>query len=660
MLRHGLLERSFAGAKFFFDVMQRGLRFRSRAFELQHFGIERAQLALHSQWSRFGRAAAAHHAALIRGAVGSDKRIRGILAREPLRHRGLLHQERRLQPRQELLRRRPQRIAEFHQAVEPRNGFLFDFEGHDRLVRLQIQLAERIHEERRAPADFLAQQRDSRARHVERLHDDIFQFVAQELLDGALVLLLDFGVIGQHADGAETVRFFAALIRSEQFLDRIRRVGAIVQDLFDRSAPRAASGQRIPRAFRSRRGFVLLAAKFGNSSLRVSHDFFQAARALEHGLPVQVRGLRAVAMVQRFFEQLLFLLFVPRHALDVMRQGLLGLRLIAVQARQFVSEFGGGAPQRGDARLGGIVRAGNFRGRRGQVRQNRFDARDFALKRRNRLAMRRGARFHLGGLRGGLLDFDIQLLEAAGQFRGALPVEENAILAAVQFERRLPEHVLVLPQFAFEFIRARAKTFLLGFPLAHRLRFLRFVLRNFAQQSRQAFRLEIEFLGLAGQHLAQQAAHLLADFRVPARLRGLPLERRELLFDFDVNVVDAGKIDLGGFELGFGKAPLRLEFRDSGRFFDDGAPVGRLRAENLADAALLDDRVGVRPEADAHEQILNVAQPRHAAIDEIFALPGAVQAPANDDFAGLQIHRRLFRYALFLQKCWFIVSAFRE
>ena len=86
------------------------------------------------------------------------------------------------------------------------------------------------------------------------------------------------------------------------------------------------------------------------------------------------------------------------------------------------------------------------------------------LKRRDRFAVRGGAGFHLSGLRGGLLDFKIQLLEAARQFRGALPVEENAILAAVQFERRLPEHVLVLPQFAFQFIRARAKPLLLGFP----------------------------------------------------------------------------------------------------------------------------------------------------------------------------------------------------
>ena len=34
----------------------------------------------------------------------------------------------------------------------------------------------------------------------------------QELLDRALILLFDFRVIGQHADGAETVGTIAALV----------------------------------------------------------------------------------------------------------------------------------------------------------------------------------------------------------------------------------------------------------------------------------------------------------------------------------------------------------------------------------------------------------------------------------------------------------------
>ena len=92
-----------------------------------------------------------------------------------------------------------------------------------------------------------------------------------------------------------------------------------------------------------------------------------------------------------------------------------------------------------------------------------------------------------------------------------------------------------------------------------------------------------------------------------------------------------------GFELGFGQALLGLELGDAGGLFDDGAAVGGLGAEHLADAALLDDGVGVRAQADAHEEVLNVAQARGAAVDEVFALAGAIQAAADDHFAGMGV-----------------------
>ena len=215
VLRRGLFESYFARAKLFFNVMQRRLRFRCRAFELQHFRVQRAQFALHAERARFRRTAAADDAALIGRAVGRHEGIRGILAREPLGHRGLFHEERRLQPRQKLLCRRAQRIAKLHQTIEARNGFAFDLEGHDRLVRLQIQFAQRIHEKRGAAADFVAQHGNARAGHVKGFDDDVLQLVAQKLFDGVLVFLPDLGIIGQHADGAEAGGFIAVLARSK-------------------------------------------------------------------------------------------------------------------------------------------------------------------------------------------------------------------------------------------------------------------------------------------------------------------------------------------------------------------------------------------------------------------------------------------------------------
>ena len=86
------------------------------------------------------RAAAADDAALIAGAVGRHEGILRIFARQPLRHCDAFHQICRLQPRQKLLRRRAQRIAELHQPVEARNHAVFDSKRHDRLVRRSFSL----------------------------------------------------------------------------------------------------------------------------------------------------------------------------------------------------------------------------------------------------------------------------------------------------------------------------------------------------------------------------------------------------------------------------------------------------------------------------------------------------------------------------------------
>ena len=118
VLRGGLFESRSAGAKFFFNVLERGLRFRRCALELQHFHVQRAQFALHAQRARFRRASAADYAALISRSVRRDERVRGIFSREPLGHFGLFHEERGLQARQELFCRRAQRIAKLHEAVQ--------------------------------------------------------------------------------------------------------------------------------------------------------------------------------------------------------------------------------------------------------------------------------------------------------------------------------------------------------------------------------------------------------------------------------------------------------------------------------------------------------------------------------------------------------------
>ena len=156
---------------------------------------------------------------------------------------------------------------------------------------------------------------------------------------------------------------------------------------------------------------------------------------------------------------------------------------------------------------------------------------------------------------------------------------------------------------------------------------------------------------LAAEHDAQAGIELDFEFAIALGLGCLPLERIHLAGDFLQDVVDARKILLGAFQLGFGQALLGLEPGDSGRFFDDRAPVLRLGTEDLPDTTLLDDGVAFRPEAGAHEQVLDVAQAGGAPVDEVFAFARAVEAARDGDlgvlgrvsaFHGLELVGRVF------------------
>jgi hypothetical protein len=88
-----------------------------------------------------------------------------------------------------------------------------------------------------------------------------------------------------------------------------------------------------------------------------------------------------------------------------------------------------------------------------------------------------------------------------------------------------------------------------------------------------------------------------------------------LLFDFHDDVVYAREIEAGRFELGFRQSFLCFEFCYASGFFNDGAPLHRFSGEDQADAALFDDGVGIRAEADAHKHFLDVAETPGAAVD---------------------------------------------
>ena len=149
-------------------------------------------------------------------------------------------------------------------------------------------------------------------------------------------------------------------------------------------------------------------------------------------------------------------------------------------------------------------------------------------------------------------------------------------------------------------------------------------------------RFGIELRELAGQHDAQLGAHFVAQLRIALGLGGLALQRVHLPRDFVEDVVDARQVQLGVFQTSFGQPLARLVLGDAGGLFDDGAAVSRLAAEDLPDAALLDDGVGLGAQAGAHEDVLNVAQAAELAVQQVFAFAGAEQAAGDLDLSGLE------------------------
>src|SRR5258708_33559696 len=151
-------------------------------------------------------------------------------------------------------------------------------------------MGERIHEKGSAPADFVAQERDASAGVVVSLDNDIFEFFAEKLFDGGFVLLCDLGKISENTDGAEMFSA-ASLVCREEFLDRIRRVGTVVQDLCERGMPRADTGERIAK------GLGLLAGRFALRT-QIEHFCLELRRLLLQRM--QLGGSR-LEIMGRFF-----------------------------------------------------------------------------------------------------------------------------------------------------------------------------------------------------------------------------------------------------------------------------------------------------------------------------------------------------------------------
>ncbi len=107
-------------------------------------------------------------------------------------------------------------------------------------------------------------------------------------------------------------------------------------------------------------------------------------------------------------------------------------------------------------------------------------------------------------------------------------------------------------------------------------------------------------------------------------LLGLALEVFELLADLVAQVAQPVQVLTGVADAGLGLLATLLVLGDAGCLFQVHAQVFRARLDDLADHALLDDRVAARAQAGAEEQVGDVAATALGAVEVIVA--GAVAA----------------------------------
>ena len=187
------------------------------------------------------------------------------------------------------------------------------------------------------------------------------------------------------------------------------------------------------------------------------------------------------------------------------------------------------------------------------------------------------------------------------EFRAAFVVMTAACVRTVDFHGELAQPIAILAQLRFDGIAALRRFAMLAFQLLHGFCAMLHVLSEGVELGVELRALLLDCGKLAGQDNAQLGSHLVTQLSEALCLRGLTLQRIHLPRDFVKNIVDSCEVQFGIFQASFREALLGFEFRNSRRLFENRAAVGGTAAENLADAALFDERVSFGSEAGAHE-----------------------------------------------------------
>ena len=117
-------------------------------------------------------------------------------------------------------------------------------------------------------------------------------------------------------------------------------------------------------------------------------------------------------------------------------------------------------------------------------------------------------------------------------------------------------------------------------------------------------------------------------------LLGLQPQRAQAPFDLSDDVRDPQQVLARRIHPPLGRLLLGLVARDPGGLVDESPPVLGAGRDDEADAPLLDDCVGLRPDAGPEEELDDVAQPRRHTVQQVLAVAVAIEPAGDRDVLG--------------------------
>ena len=118
---------------------------------------------------------------------------------------------------------------------------------------------------------------------------------------------------------------------------------------------------------------------------------------------------------------------------------------------------------------------------------------------------------------------------------------------------------------------------------------------------------------------------------------GLTPQSPELALDLPQDVAHALEVLLRPLHLALRHLTAAAIKRGARRFLDEEAELFGPGADQLLDASLLDDGVGLAPDTGAEEQLGDVAQAARHPVQQVLGLTGAIVPPRHHDVGGTAV-----------------------